>query len=131
MPDVGSAFAADIDNGVETRCRGGVENPPSWPEDLRFVPSLARAAEGCEVDAAGWTLRAFVLRTERETGGTSLTGVRRGWEDGAGKKGEGAVDEERNILPSSPSSASMDGCGCLQVRCGYRVCTGRGDLKGD
>lgn len=114
MPDAGSAFAADMDNGVETGCRGGVENPPSWPEDFRFVPRPARRAEGCDVDAAGWALRALVLRMEREMAGASLTGVRRELEDGAGKNGEGAADdEERNILPSSSSSTSMGRDGCL------------------
>ena len=126
-PEAGSAFAAEMDKGVEA-CRSGVEKPPECADDLRFVP---RPAQGtAEEDAtSGWTLSCFDLSTDRALErSSSFTGVRRGCEDGGGRNGEVAAEEgERKKLPSSSSI----GTGCLCTRWEYRRCTGGGDLNGD
>lgn len=98
---------------MEAECRRGVEKPPERADDLRFVPTAAQLV--ADVDAASdWVLSSLDLSTGRTTErSSSLTGVRRGCEDGAGKNGEVAAEEgERKMLPSSSSICT----GCLCTR---------------
>lgn len=80
-PEAGSAFAAEMDSGVEAECRNGVEKPPDRADDLRFVPRPVQGA--VEVDATSdWAFSGLALKTDRVlVRSSSLTGVRRGWDD--------------------------------------------------
>lgn len=126
-PEAGSAFAAEIDRGVEAECCSGVEKPPDCADDLRFVPTLGQGAP--EVEATSdLALSCLDLSTDRVLErSSSFTGVRRVWEVGGWKNGDVAAEGERKMLPSSSSI----GAGCLCTRWEYRRCTGGGDLKGD